>query len=233
MLEILSITLPVYLIIAIGYVSVTVRYIGGTAITALSQFTVRVSLPALIFGAIAFSRSNDAINWPIAGGYLLASMALMFGGRFLMLKAFGEGQGASWIHGLGMAQANSGFIGYAIASVVFPETALAVLAWLMIVENTVVIPFAIVAAELSSDRSATLTDAMSKAWRSFSHNPLVVAVGIALVVRFTDLPVPDRIETTIGMIASVAPVVALFVVGGMISQYEVSPYWGPLRLSAE
>lgn len=225
MLQILSITLPVYLIIATGYVSVRLRYIDDVSITALSRFTVRISLPALIFGAIAFSGSEAAINWVIAGGYLLASMALMCAGYFAMHNGFGEGKGASWIHGLGMAQANSGFIGYAIASMVFPDTALAVLAWLMIVENTVVIPFAIVAADLSSKQSAGVTDAIVKAWRSFSRNPLVIAVALALAARFSGLAIPGKVETTIKMIASVAPVVALFVVGGMIAQYSISPYW--------
>lgn len=225
MLEIVTITLPVYLIISIGYICVKVGYIGTNAITALSQFTVRVSLPALIFGAIAFSGSNEAINWPIAGGYMAASLILLISGRFLMRQFFGEGQGASWIHGLGMAQANSGFIGYAIATVVFPDTALAILAWLMIIENTVVIPFAIVAAELSGNQNARLSDTISKACHSFSRNPLVIAVALALLTRFTGAFVPEKVETTINMISSVAPVVALFVVGGIIAQYSISPHW--------
>lgn len=225
MLDILAITLPVYLIIATGYVAVRLKYIDDASITALSRFTIRISLPALIFGAIAFSGEEGAINWRIAGGYCAASLVLLIAGAYLMRRAFGEGQGASWIHGLGMSQANSGFIGYAIASMVFPDTALAVLAWLMIVENTVVIPFGIVAADLSSKQSAGVSDAMVGAWRSFSRNPLVIAVALALAVRFSGLAIPGKVETTIKMIASVAPVVALFVVGGMIAQYSISPYW--------
>ncbi|WP_165352900.1 AEC family transporter [Loktanella sp. IMCC34160] len=225
MLAILSITLPIYLIIATGYVAVRLHYIDDISISGLSRFTVRVSLPALIFGAIVFSGSNAAINWGIAGGYLFASMVLMTAGYLFMHLAFGEGKGASWIHGLGMAQANSGFIGYAIASMVFPDTALAVLAWLMIIENTVVIPFAIVAADLVGNRGSGLSDAIAKAWRSFSRNPLVIAVTLALVVRFVGISIPQKVETTIRMFASAAPVVALFVVGGMIAQYSISPYW--------
>lgn len=225
MLAILAITLPVYLIIATGYVTVKLGYIDAAVVSALGRFTLRISLPALIFGAIALSGSEAAINWQVAGGYLLASMALMIAGQAVMVRVFGESRGAAWIHGLGMAQANSGFIGYAIASIVFPETALAVLAWLMIVENTVVIPFAIVAAELSGNRGATLGEALARAWRSFSRNPLVIAVALALVIRVSGLPIPEKVAVTIRMMASVAPVVALFVVGGMIAQYSVSPYW--------
>lgn len=225
MLDILAITLPVYLIIATGYVAVRLKYIDDASTTALSRFTIRISLPALIFGAIAFSGEEGVINWHVAGGYLAASLVLLVAGAHLMRRAFGEGKGASWIHGLGMSQANSGFIGYAIASMVFPDTALPVLAWLMIVENTVVIPVAIVAADLASNKAASLSEAARKAWTSFSTNPLVIAVALALFVRVVGIPIPGKVETTVQMVASVAPVVALFVVGGMIAQYSISPYW--------
>lgn len=51
MVAILSVTLPIYLIILLGYVAVRVGYSPPDTINALSQFTVRICLPALIFGA--------------------------------------------------------------------------------------------------------------------------------------------------------------------------------------
>ncbi|MBY6142355.1 hypothetical protein KUV26_23270 [Leisingera daeponensis] len=65
----------------------------------------------------------------------------------------------------------------------------------------------------------------SKAIRSFLRNPLVVAVALALALKFTGLTFPGGISQTIKMVASIAPVVALFVVGGIIAQFNVSPMW--------
>lgn len=225
MAEIFAITLPVYLIIVIGYIAVRLKYVGDAAVAGLGQFTIKVSLPTLIFSAIAFSTSEAALNWPLIAGYFLASLAVLGTGFGIMRGLFNEGAGASWIHGLGFSSSNSGFIGYSVALIVFPETALSTLAWIMIVENVAIIPIAIVAAELSGSQSGNVRHAVAKAWRSFSRNPLVIAVVLGLLVRLSGIGVPERIETTIQMVASVAPVIALFVVGGIIARYELRPYW--------
>lgn len=225
MIDILSITLPVYMIIVIGYVSVRFRYLDQPGIAALGRFTLRVSLPALIFSAIAFSEKDTAINWTLAIGYLLASLCVLAFGFVVMRVGFGQGKGVSWIHGLAMANSNSGFIGFSVASMVFPETALSVLAWIMIVENVVVIPLAIVLADISAGESRSLRQSVKKACLSFIKNPLVIAVALGLIVRLSGVQMPAQVQTTIKMLASVAPIIALFVVGGIVAQYQVSPYW--------
>ncbi len=225
MTDILSITVPVYLIMIAGFTCVRTGYLDGGVITALSTFTVKVSLPALIFSAIALSGGETALNWTLSGGYLLASMISMVIGYLVMRSAFAQARGASWIHGLGVANSNSGFIGYSIAALVFPEVALQVLAWIMIVENVVVIPFAIIAAEISSGAGGGIAAAARKAGASFVRNPLVLAVVLALAVRFTGTPLPREAVRAIEMISSVAPIVALFVVGGIIARYNISPMW--------
>lgn len=225
MTEILSITIPVYLIMIAGFTCVRTGYLDGGVITALSAFTVKISLPALIFSAIALSDAETALNWTLSGGYLLGSMITMVIGYLVMSRVFAQGRSASWIHGLGVANSNSGFIGYPIAALVFPEVALQVLAWIMIVENVVVIPFAIIAAEIASGSSGGINAAARKAAASFLRNPLVIAVVLALTVRVSGAPLPTEAVRAIEMIASVAPVVALFVVGGIIARYNISPMW--------
>lgn len=225
MLEIFSVTLPVYLIILFGYGAVRTGYVGGDTVGALSRFTIRISLPALIFSAIALSETREALNWVLIAGYMAASLIALFIGYGVMRLRFRQEQGASWIHGLAVANSNSGFIGYSVAALVFPDTALNVLAWIMIVENVVVIPFAIVAADISAGASADWRAAAAKAAGSFLRNPLVAAVALALALRLSGLALPGGISQTVKMVASVAPVVALFVVGGIIAQFSISPMW--------
>lgn len=208
-----------------GFTCVRTGYLDGGVITALSAFTVKISLPALIFSAIALNDAETALNWTLSGGYLLGSMISMVIGYLVMSRVFAQGRSASWIHGLGVANSNSGFIGYPIAALVFPEVALQVLAWIMIVENVVVIPFAIIAAEISSGSSGGINAAARKAVASFLRNPLVIAVALALAVRISGATLPREAIKAIEMISSVAPVVALFVVGGIIARYNISPMW--------
>jgi len=224
MSDILSITGPVYLIMVAGFVAVRSGYIDGAIVTALSQFTVRVSLPALIFGAIALSDADAALNWTLSGGYMLASLASILVGFSAMRWGFRQDAGASWIHGLGVANSNSGFIGFSIAALVFPDMALPVLAWIMIVENIAIIPAAIVAADIAAGDGRGPWAALRKAISSFMRNPLVIAVALALGLRFSGLALPAEVVRTVEMVSSVVPVVALFVVGGIIAQYNIAPF---------
>ncbi|MEH6834162.1 MULTISPECIES: AEC family transporter [Falsihalocynthiibacter] len=225
MLAILAVTLPIYLIILLGYVTVRVGYSPPDTINALSQFTVRVCLPALIFSALTASGSAEALNWGVILGYLFASLAALFIGYGLMRRIFQQGAPEAWVHGLGIANSNSGFIGFAIASMVFPQTALPVLAWIMIVENAVIIPLAMISADVALEGSTTLSAAANRAFRSFIRNPLVLSIIAALTVRGIGLPLPEPLIKTIQMLASVAPVIALFVVGGIVARFNLSPFW--------
>ncbi len=88
-----------------------------------------------------------------------------------MRRIFHEKSPAAWIYSLAIANSNSGFIGFAIASMVFPDIALPV---------------------------------------------LVRGIGLSL---------PKAMISTIQMLASVAPVIALFVVGGIVAHYSLSSHW--------
>lgn len=225
MAAILSITLPIYLTILLGYLAVRFRYSAPDTIGVLSQFTVRICLPALIFSALTQSGSADALNWMIIFGYLIASVIALFMGYGLMRFLFAQNKPEAWIHGLAIACSNSGFIGFAIVKIVVPEAALPVLAWIMIVENAVIIPLALVAAEVVSKSDSGFVAATTRAIKTFIQNPLVLAILAALAVRGIGMSVPAPVLQTIQMLASVAPVVALFVVGGIVAQFSLSPHW--------
>ncbi|PIB25599.1 hypothetical protein BFP76_00185 [Amylibacter kogurei] len=225
MVTILAVTLPIYLIILLGYVAVRTGYSPADTINALSQFTVRICLPALIFSALTISGTDEALNWSIIIGYLIASLLALFFGYAIMRRIFQEQSPAAWIHSLAIANSNSGFIGFAVASMVFPEMALQVLAWIMIVENAVIIPLALVSADVASASSTTVSASARRALQSFLRNPLVLAIIAALIVRGIGLPLPKPVISTIQMLASVAPVIALFVVGGIVARFSLSLHW--------
>ncbi|MBS4011399.1 MAG: hypothetical protein KGZ72_11670 [Roseovarius sp.] len=84
-----------------GFTCVRTGYLDGGVITALSAFTVKISLPALIFSAFALNDAETALNWTLSGGYLLGSMISMVIGYLVMSRVFAQARSASWIHGLG------------------------------------------------------------------------------------------------------------------------------------
>lgn len=226
MLDILWITAPVYLLIALGALSARTGYVPADGIPALSRFALRVCMPALLFTAIAMPRREGAFEWALMLGYLAASLATLAAGVAIMRVLFRQSPPRAWILGLGMAGSNSGFMGFPIVSVIADaDRAAEFLAMVVIIENIAVIPFALVMAEASGRTTADLGGAVRTTLSGVVRNPMLVAVAVAVVVRLTGIPVPAPVASALTMIAAVAPAVALFVVGGTVAQFPVAGHW--------
>lgn len=225
MLDIVWITLPIYLLIALGFVSVKTGYIAAAHVRALGQFALRVCLPALIFNGVAVPRDSSVFDWWFMAAYAAGSLAALGIGVLTMRRGFGQTPAASWILALGMAQSNSAFMGFPIAGLVFGDTATTVFAWILVVENAVMIPLAVVAAEAASGEAGSLAQSARRTFAAFLRNPLVIAIIVAIGIRTLGIPLPEPVTVTLGMLAAVAPAVALFIVGGIIAQFPVSMHW--------
>jgi len=225
MIDIFLLTVPVYLLIALGYACVRTGYVPQQHIGSISLFVVRICLPALVFTAVTVSSSGAALNWSFLFGYAIAAVAALTVGMLVMRYYFKQPAPLSWLLGLGMANSNSGFMGFPIASLVFGDVAGGVLALAMIVENMIVIPLALIASDMADARGGSGRQAIRQAFGNFVRNPLVIAIALALAVRATGLTMPEPLVRGLTMLSSVAPGVALFVVGGSVANYSMKGYW--------
>lgn len=75
--EIFLTTLPLYLMILVGFAAVRSGYIDKGQVGALSQFTFKVCLPALIFSAVAMPRGEAGLNLAFLLAYAAGSMLAM------------------------------------------------------------------------------------------------------------------------------------------------------------
>ena len=223
MLDIFLTTLPIYLMIVVGFVSVRSGYLDGSLIGGLSQFTLKVALIALIFSAIALPR-DSALNTPFLAAYLAGSLATLALGFALVRLVLRQTAPEGWVLAMGMACSNSGFLGFPIASLVFGPEGAVVFAMTMTVENVVMLPLATLLAG-GAGQSGRLGDLLVQAGRRIVTNPLMIAVTLALLVRLSGLPLGAPISRTITTLSAAAAPVALFVIGAAMAQARVSGHW--------
>lgn len=225
MLDIFLTTFPIYLMILIGFGSVRTGYVAGDHIAALSQFAFRICLPALIFSAVAMPRGGGDLNLAFLAAYTAGSMMTLLLG-FVALRLFmRQSVPDAWILGMGMSNSNSGYLGFPIASLFFGPEAAVVFAMTMVVENTVTLPFATIAATASGKGGARVGELARNALVAVVRNPLVISVAVALAVRLSGVTLADPLQNTVRMLAVVASPLALFVVGGTVARMSVSGHW--------
>ncbi len=216
------ITLPVYLLIGLGFLSVRTGYIGAGSVPGLSRFTLRVCLPPLIFAAVALPGAERPLEAGVGLAYLAGSLAAFAAGGVALRALLGVPAARAWILSLGCGVSNSGFMGFPIAALlVGPDLAARFFAIAVIVENVVMLPLGLVAADLCRSRGEGLQRLVRTAIGLAARNPLLVSVLVGLAVRLGGVPVPGPAAEAIGMLADVAPAVALFVVGATLARYPV------------
>ena len=225
MLAIIWITLPLYLLILLGWAAFRFRYLLTDGLGALGAFAVQVSLPALIFLSVAVPREGADFDGRFLVGYLAASLVGLLIGRAIMRRVFDQPPGISWVFGLGMASSNSAFMGFPIANLVFGPEAATVFAMIIIVENAAMVPLAMVAANVASQPEADWKALARRSLAGAARNPLLIAVALALVARAVHFVPPQPVETALSMLAAVAAPVALFAVGGTVARFPMGGTW--------
>jgi malonate transporter and related proteins len=218
MLEILAITAPIFIIIAVGFAAVRLCFFSKTEIRVLAKFVIGFALPALLFKALAERSFADILNLDYLAGYALGSLAVMFIG--IGIAYFGQNRSlqVSALHGLGMSVSNSGFIGYPIVLQLLGPPAAVALALTMMVENLLMIPLALGLAETggrsdSGGKSAALVLASIV---RLLKNPLIPAILAGFGCSMLGLRPPVVVMRALDMFAFAAGAGALFVIGGML-----------------
>ncbi len=108
-----------------------------------------------------------------------------------------------------------------VALLVSQEMSARFFAIAVIVENVVMLPLGLVAAEISDSRGGGMRRLARSAFGLALRNPLLIGVLAGLAVRVSGVAVPGPLADAIGMLADVAPAVALFVVGATLARYPV------------
>lgn len=210
MSAVLSVTGPIFALIAFGFVLRRSGVFTPEDLRALGRYVVVLALPALIFRAVSGRDLAALFDGSYMGAYLAGSLAT-FGLFYALAARSGRGGAAATFEAMGATCANSGFFGYPILLLALPAVAERALALNMIVENVVIIPLALVLAEASRGGRA-----WGRTLRGVALNPLILALVAGLLVTFLGIAVPQPISQALELVARSSAAVSLVVVGGAL-----------------
>jgi predicted permease len=216
MLDILAVTSPIFLLIALGFVAVKHDVVPRTGIRALGAFVINFALPALLFRTLAERSFAEIMNVGFLLAYALASLAVMAAGiafgRFLR----GRDLPASTLIGVGMAFSNSGFIGYPILLQLLGPAAGVALALAMTVENLVLLPLILALAESEGAGGRKLHRVVGETLARLLKSPLILTILAGAACGALGLTPPAPLARAVDLLANASGAVALFVIGGTL-----------------
>ncbi len=216
MSAILNITLPIFLLIGLGFGLVRSGAFASEHMRALGRVVINVALPAVIIRALSKSSVAEVFNVQYIAAYGGGSLVVMGIGLAIGLLIRRRSLTVAAIRSLGMSNSNSAFIGFPVAYQLLGAPAVVGLALNAIIENVLIIPTALALAEIGQGDREGVRRVMARTAISLAKTPILIAVAFGMLLTLTGFGLPVPVARALDMVANVAAAGSLLVIGGSL-----------------
>lgn len=207
-----DVVIPVFAIVACGYICGQRKLLGVESSEALNGFVYWVALPALLFGAMAKIELADVWRGNFLAAFAGASFATWvlssLVGRFIFRLDAPEAA----LHGLNGAYPNTGFMGIPLAIAAYGQDA-ALPAIVATVISVLSVTLAVAPIEIARHGASRLMPLLGRVTGALARNPMIVAPCAGLLWSWAGLDLPGSIETFTDILGAAAGPCALFSIG--------------------
>jgi len=227
LLAILSVTGPIYLLIAVGFLVVRRGLFSQNDLPTLGRYVVHLALPALVFKAVTQQHLGQALRLDYLLIYGLGSGLTLALGYLWCRLALRQSALDSALSIMGMGCSNSGFIGYPILLMILPAVANTAFALNMVVENLVIIPLLLTLAERARHGTGDGWRGLARTLARVARNPMMIGLLLGLLVAASGLTLPLAVSRTIDMLAASCAALSLTLIGGSLVGFAIQAHWRP------
>ena len=214
MLDIINITAPIFLIIALGYFCVRFKVIDPKHAKGMGSMVLNIALPALMFNAIAGTPFREVILPHYLFTYALGSVMAFMVGIVLTKVIWRQDNISAALNSTALSFSNSAFIGYAVVSMVIGTSkAAAYLSMGVLIENLLILPMLFLIAEMNPASNKSLSSILLGIGKNFTRNPLIIAMVVSVTFSIYSIPIPQIVAQTTLILTGAAAPLALFVIG--------------------
>ena len=215
-----EVTVPVFALIGLGYISVRRGLFSDSHIAGLMRFAQYVAIPCLLFRAISqidFRANFDSLLMvSFYAGSLCTFLLGVLGARHACSRSWED----SIAIGFAAMFSNTVLIGLAIVGRAYGDDTLA--STFLIVSIHAPFCYLIGIAVMETAKSADLD--MLRTLRAVANgmfrNSIMLGIGAGFLFNILEIPVPILIGDTLDMIRLTALPAALFGLGGILVQYK-------------
>ena len=218
MFDILAITAPIYIAIALGYGLTRWGFFQKTDMRAFGTFVVKVAMPALLFNALSQRKVSDILNAEYVTAYALASLFTLSLSIAWALRVSKVSRSLSSCLAMGMSCPNSGFVGYPVMLLSLgPLASVAgvALALNMMVENLIIIPLLLAWAETGQSKSRW-QGIIWQTLKGMFYNPMIWGIVLGFLFSWFEWQLPSSLGRTVSLFAQASGALSLFVIGGSL-----------------
>ena len=206
----LDAVLPVFAVVAAGYVFGRTGLFDFPAATAINRFVFYFALPFLLFRLIAKAPFEE-FDWLLSLGFLLAELITYAAGFLIALYAFGRSKTESLLHGMCAAFANQVFFVLPIARQLYGDVGALPVVAVTTFDVVVLLGGTIFALELMSGNEEGTSSL--RLLRSYMRVPPVFGIVAGVIANLIGFPVVGGLDFFARFVGETAAPVSLFGLG--------------------
>ncbi|HEY8251634.1 MAG TPA: AEC family transporter [Burkholderiales bacterium] len=214
---VLGAVLPVFGLVACGYLAGRFHIVTQASSLALNQFVYAFALPAMLFVAVYRGSLEEILSGFFLLAVIGATLATAVAGFFLS-HAAGSRPAESTMRALNASFANTGYLGIPLVSVAYGERAALPAALATVATNIVSFALAIVCLELFVNPRR---GGVRRALGGVARSPLIWPIALAFVLVALEVKIPLPAERFASLLAAAAGPCALFAIGLFVSQLSI------------
>lgn len=221
MLGLLSLCLPIFAVVALGFLATRRRMVSPVVVDAIGLFSFNVALPALLLRLMAAQPFAQSFEPAYFRGYLGACL-VAFAATMLVAWWRRHGRQAAAAFGAAAAMGNVGYLAPPLLLPMLGPRAAGPVAMAIIAEVAVIIALGSVLMARSGGTSGAGLRAAWDAMRGLARNPVLLSIGGGVLVAAAGWSFPDPVERFLGFLGGAAGPTALFALGGTLARLSVS-----------
>jgi predicted permease len=225
MLAIVNVVIPVFAIMALGYLAVRFRLYPQEGVRGLVAFVNNFATPCLLFQAMLTSDFGSTFNLELIGSFYVGSLFCFVAGIILARRTFRDKPGESVSSGFAAMFTNTVLIGIPILQRAYGMEALPIVFSIIAFHAPMLITLGMVVMELMRRDGAPLHRALGAASFRIVQNPLLWGVGLGLLANLYGLELPEPGMAFFTMMAAAVLPTALFGMGGALNEYRLADNW--------
>ena len=221
---VIDIVLPIFGVVAMGYVVGARRWMDSAAVRGLSLYVFNIAVPLLLFRTMSTVAWPEVIPWRAVIAYFGCAWAVLMS-TFLLSRWRLRSSATAGVFAFASSYGNFIPLGIPLVMMAYGEAATVPLVLLVAFQAPLFFPIMIVIQELAKAKGARDSIGGS-ALRSILTNQFLIGIGLGVLVNLTQTPLPQPLLDILDLVGRSAGPGALFALGAGLSFY---PIGGVLR----
>lgn len=213
-------TLPLFILILLGFLAVKLGRWQKTVTDSLTKFTFYIAFPIMLFQIMSHFSEQSEIDIKLLLVFFGGSFIVFAFGCLIASKIFKLNGSQSTLFAMGSIYTNTVFVGIPIIKMLLGDQAIPIVAIIVIFNALILWTLATVSIEFVqmgklSGRS------FIKALKNVSKNPIIIGIFTGIAVNYIGLPIPNFINQSTKMVSDMTAPLSLIVLGMGLAEYKI------------